>query len=98
MCFTDAFWAEHSERSDDRQIITEEYGHFSLGDEDAYPKRGPGRGFDGAKFRITFNDGRVVWTTNLWSQGTVPEHWHDRFTSNAEVISEWSLRTVMENT
>jgi len=91
-CFTDTFWAEHSERTDKRRIVTPDFVHYSLGDEDALPKRGVGRGFDGSKFRVTYTDGRVVWTTNLWYQGSVPEHWRGRFTPNAEVVSDWTLR------
>jgi hypothetical protein len=92
MCFTDAFWAEHREEDDEYAIVTDDFTHYQIGDEDYPIKRGPGRGFDGTKFRVQFYDGREVWTTNLWGQGTVPEHWRGRFTPNAEVVSEWTLK------
>lgn len=93
MCFIDTFWAELLE-ADKRHlfaVVTDDYVHYWIGDEDASPKRGPGRGFDGRRFRVSFKDGRVLWTTNLWHQGTIPENWQDRYIPNAEVVSDWNI-------
>lgn len=40
-------------------------------------------GFGGQKWSIQFNDGRVVETTNLWSQGKIGPVWQDRLPDNA---------------
>ena len=45
------------------------------------------RGFDGAKTTITFNNGRVVNSTNLWFRGEVPEHFRKLLPQNAKL--EW---------
>jgi hypothetical protein len=41
------------------------------------------RGFAGRRFVIRFHDGRIVETTNLWSNGIIPEHFRDRLLDNA---------------
>ena len=41
------------------------------------------RGFDGALFYITFNDGHMIATTNLWSNGPVDSRFTDRLPNNA---------------
>lgn len=33
-----------------RRMSETDYNHYWIGDEDALPKRGPGRGFDGEQF------------------------------------------------
>ena len=90
MCFIDAFWAEMVEKdaARDNAITTDKYWHFVVGDEEALPKRGPGRGFDGRRVRVHFRDGRQVESTNLWSQGEIPDHWRNRFAPNATL--EWT--------
>lgn len=40
-------------------------------------------GHSGSEFRIRFDDGRVVTTTNLWAGGEIPEHFRDRLPNNA---------------
>lgn len=87
MCFTDAYWARMSDVS--QRVVTYDFQHFVIGDEGS---RSYMRGFGGRRFRVTFHDGEVVWTTNLWGQGQVPEHWRDRFEPNAKVESAWTLR------
>lgn len=45
-----------------------------------------GRGFGGAPFEIRFADGRVVKTTNLWSNGDVPDRWRGFLPDNARFV------------
>lgn len=49
------------------------------------------RGFSGSKFKIKFNDGTIVETSNLWHQGDIREahpHWREVMPDNAEFIKE----------
>lgn len=65
-CFHEDFW--NNTLDEDAVIVNGKCYH--IGDEDS---RSSFRGFDGMKYTIKFNDGRVVETTNLWYQGEVPE-------------------------
>lgn len=49
--------------------------------EEAAP--GSFRGFGGARYIIRFNDGRLATTTNLWTQGVIPERFRERLPDNA---------------
>ena len=40
-------------------------------------------GHGGAEFTVVLNDGRRIVTTNLWTQGPIPEHFRDRLPDNA---------------
>jgi hypothetical protein len=89
VCFGCAFWLVKTRDTwtkDPSTVRTEKYQHYHIGDEKA---DGPKdwRGHAGHPFRITFNDGRVVETTNLWAQGEIPEHFRDRLPPNAKVES-----------
>lgn len=46
------------------------------------------RGFNGDRFNIKFSDGRLATTTNLWSQGTIPERFRERLPDNAKFIGK----------
>lgn len=47
------------------------------------------RGFGGCKFFIRMKDtGRVIVTTNLWSQGHIPDNFKDELKDNAEFCKE----------
>lgn len=48
----------------------------------------PMRGFGGGRFLIHFKDGRLVETTNLWSQGKIPEELRKRIPDNAEFLKD----------
>ena len=60
--------------------------HYVIEDENSVD---PLRGFGGDKFTITFNDGKVVITTNLWSQGKIPEDYVNLFPNNADFDWKW---------
>lgn len=56
--------------------------HYVIGPEH---DDGGFRGFGGRKFIIEFNDGRIVETTNLWHQGTIPDgYWREKMQDNAK--------------
>ena len=44
------------------------------------------RGYGGRAFHILFHDGREVKTSNLWSQGKIPQEFRHLFPDNAQLI------------
>jgi hypothetical protein len=65
-CFTKGFWQETL--NDTAIIINGKCYH--VGDED---DTSCFRGFGGARYKIQMNDGRIIETTNLWTNGIIPE-------------------------
>lgn len=41
----------------------------------------------GRKFHIQMHDGQVIETTELWHQGTIPEHFRERLPDNANFLN-----------
>lgn len=80
LCFTCEVWTVRL--AEPPEIITEDGGYYAIGNG-----RGPksAKGFGGAEWTITFTDGRVVQTDDLWSGGQVPDWFRDRFPANAAV-------------
>lgn len=89
LCFGCALWEDRAEevKGDPAVVITPEWKHYKIG-----PSR-PGtssdcKGFGGAKWVVTFTDGRVVHTDNLWLGGDIPEHLRPLFAVNATLASD----------
>lgn len=81
-CFAQNFWLEIID-----EAKKDKYMHpvidgtcYCVCDEDS---KSSFRGFDGALFYITFNDGHMIATTNLWSNGPVDSRFKDRLPNNA---------------
>lgn len=81
MCFYCLRWTDASAVAHQPESVRISGRHYLIGREDAF-EREP-RGFSGQRFVIRFNTGLVVETTNLWSQGPIPEHFQGRLTDNA---------------
>lgn len=47
----------------------------------------PGRGMGGTVHAVKFNDGRVIFTNDLWHQGTVPVEFKEALADNAEFMA-----------
>ena len=81
----DGYWSQI--RPDDSGVVrTSDGKHYIIG------KRRPGdrdswKGFGGHKWHVRFNDGRSVYTDNLWSQGAIPPKHRERLAPNAELHS-----------
>lgn len=75
----DEFWQEKLDfdKENPHKGCVIDNHHYIIDDEDS--KATYFRGFGGAKFRIKFNDGQIITTTNLWHQGEIPENWRDKF-------------------
>lgn len=61
-------------------------GHYIVGPET--PSNKTFRGFGGQCFRIERFTGERIVTTNLWHQGTIPEHLRERMPDNARFVKE----------
>lgn len=83
LCFTCAHWLDAAAKPP--EVVTGDWGIYGIGRSGVGPASA--RGFGGRRFTVRFFDGRTVTTDNLWSGGTIPERFRDRFTPNAEVIS-----------
>lgn len=83
LCFNCNFWREKVWIKDRLGIARIDGSHYTIGKEEkSHPSEF--RGFGGSKFVIVFNDGRRVKTTNLWHQGSIPEHFKERLPDNAK--------------
>ena len=81
-CFTQNFWLEIiDEAKKDKYLHPVMDGTcYCICDENS---KSSFRGFGGALFYITFNDGHMVATTNLWSNGSVDSRFKDQLPDNA---------------
>lgn len=84
VCFHCYFWLGYYIRRNDPKIARISGNHYMIEPENK-GKYGF-RGFGGHKFVIEFFDGRTITTTNLWHQGTIPEHFRERLPDNARFI------------
>lgn len=96
LCFLCDGWLRIAEKHNGtpQQVVTPEYQHYVIG-----KGGGPAscRGFGGTKWAVSFTDGRIVQTDDLWQQGQVPEWLRDRFTPNGTIVSEWTAKAVVSS-
>lgn len=83
ICFTCNHWEEWAEKKDNPRIARIDHNHYYIESESAGKLF---RGFAGHRFKILFNDGREVVTTNLWHQGEIPEHFWEKLPDNAKFV------------
>lgn len=67
-CWLEKFWLT---TLDEGAIVI---GGVCYHDGGAQPETNAWLGFGGRKFKIAMNDGRIIETNNLWSNGIVPEN------------------------
>lgn len=82
LCFYCNFWYDYTKKVNHPRSVRISNSHYWIEKEDV--PSGAFRGFNGRKFRIVFQNGREVITTNLWSQGTIPPRFRGRLPDNAE--------------
>lgn len=85
LCFGCALW--RSRLAAGCEVISQDWALYSIRTRGISGGRSEFKGFGGAKWEITFTDGRVVQTDDLWHGGTIPEWFRDRFVPNATVAS-----------
>lgn len=54
-----------------------------------------GGGYGGALFHILLSDGTPTWSRNVWSQGPVPERFHERLPANAILITKAQYESLI---
>ena len=82
-CFNDHYWMQRVNRKDVPTQVVADGCVYQIGDENSNSSF---RGYDGRKFVIEFFDGRKVTTTNLWSNGKIPERFRALLPDNAKFI------------
>lgn len=86
LCYMCNYWADEIPRVQTNQkcaVIDKK--RYTIGDESPSIKH---RGFGGHKHVIKFFDDRgTITTTNLWYQGTVPEHLKDQMPNTAVFVN-----------
>lgn len=76
-CFYREFWNEYIELKDSGNSVRVNHEHYFI-NPDAPAGLTIAVGHGGSKFIIKFNDGKIVVSRNLWSQGSIPEWaWND---------------------
>ena len=83
LCFKCNFWRETVVIKDSSNVVRIDGRHYIIGKEKE-ESSSAFKGFGGSKFVIVFNDGRRIKSTNLWHQGTIPEHFKERLPDNAK--------------
>lgn len=89
LCFDCNFWRGiiDNQNSDCVRVNGEHY--YIQPDLDCiqpFPDSFAGHG--GAKFNIRFNDGRMIETRNLWSQGAIPDSFRSLLPDNARFLTK----------
>lgn len=82
-CFTTNFWNDIATHKDEYLII--KGSSYYVADENA---TGPFRGFGGRLSKIKKYSGEIITTTNLWTQGNIPEEFREKIPDNAEWYEE----------
>lgn len=77
------FWEEKIANKNNQNQVVYNHNVYYIGDG-----KGLSKGFDGDTFEITFNDGRIVITDDLWYNGELPKEFWDKLPDNAKSIKE----------
>jgi hypothetical protein len=75
LCGTCAFWTARQRTLATPRSLVAKGCMYSIGNEDC---KSSFRGFGGQAWLVRFNDGRLVYTSNLWYNGQVPALFADR--------------------
>jgi hypothetical protein len=81
LCFHCNYWRKLAALAVDPISVRVNGVHYQIG-----PANEPFPGFGGRRFKISFHDGRVVETCNLWHQGTIPGEWRSELPDNARMV------------
>lgn len=90
MCYACGGWSHLVAMKDQPTSVRYKGMYYTIGPEDAKGFRG----FGGQKYIIHFNDGRIVTTTNLWSQGSIPERFRELLPDNAHKLETPAILRV----
>lgn len=78
--FYEEFWTEkvHAKKQNSHRYPVANGEMFYVGSDTDYVK-----GFCGTKFCIKFFDGTVIYTNNLWHNGTIPDNFREKLPDDA---------------
>jgi len=87
LCCLDDFWAEaHADYLAGKRLVVGGQSYTIAPERASDPASCKGHG--GRRFRIQYPDGRVVESTNVWSQGPIPERWRARMADTAVFLPD----------
>ena len=93
ICFHCNFWIDKVENRNGHGVVIVDGRHYHLGKDD--PKEpSKYKGFSGEKYVVEFFapanwlQPKVVTTTDLWSQGEIPEEWRPFLPDNARFLRD----------
>lgn len=87
-CHRCHYWEDMVQYKDEPSTAIIDGCHYSIGSDTTSNKIFKGHG--GRMFVIEFNDGRKVVTTDLWTQGSIPEKLRHKFPNNAKFLDAYS--------
>jgi hypothetical protein len=83
-CWDCKFWLERIPMKDRQFVAGDPTVFYGIGTK---TRPSSGNGYAGRWFTVTFNDGRIVETCDLWFGGDIPERFQDRLPVNATLRS-----------
>jgi len=86
VCFYCYFWMSKVDMKNNPRVARIGGTHYYIDDDNPSPHAF--KGFGGSTFRIKFDDGRMVITSNLWCQGDIPSKFKDMLPDNAVFIKD----------
>lgn len=95
LCFSCNFWYELVKIRDGLRVLRTSGWHYFLGDDDP---RTPikEKGYAGEAHYIRFNDGRLVRTTDLRSNGQIPAEWSIHLPANGAFIQKDEFERLLK--
>lgn len=92
LCSSCDFWLEWVEEKDDPLVARIDGRHYAIDPDESVPNNC--KGFGGRRHTIRWNDGRERVTTNLWTQGEIPERFKEQLLDNAVFV--WDKKAERE--
>lgn len=98
LCFDCNHWQELVDMNDqDILCLRVEGRHYQCSVNSMNKPPGKYAGFAGRKFIVKMKDVPLqFYTCDMWTQGTIPEHFKDRLPDNAEFLNEVTERVVYD--
>lgn len=86
-CHRKLFWLEIIAERDKHIVIDGECYYLDRNNLNGHDRAGF-KGFSGKLFRIKFNNGEIIETTNLWYNGKVPEEFRGYLNDEAVFVKK----------
>ena len=99
LCFSCDHWTEMLEAKGSNEMYYLRVGgrHYQTYKNSLFRMPGKYNGFGGRKFIFKLKEtGEVFDTYNMWTQGTIPEHFKDKLYDNAEFVNQVTETVVYD--